>query len=373
MLKEGIAQKYIFSVVLDGSNIIHGGYRCDNADGNRLLSAYNYFRSKGYVVFVIVKTGTLTYMSPEGLDGEQNGWSALEGMIRDGLITKIKQNDDMAVINLALFRNAYIVTNDTFEDKWDNGHLQERERSKNPDLDWDRIDRLTFGTESGHSRTVANDDWYFDGPTFMMPNCPEAQTPPWGVQHDKRMRHLIELERRVGEIIADDDDPSPELHESLRSLRAHSRAAIKQPLSREKLDSMILSELRELCIVLGIPKSGKKADVISRILASNPNLAETEPPNPAETEPPNPAETEPLDPDSDEFIELFANLLKEHKSKEKDEEHFSNVYSRAKEANPSIEATLKGRAKPSKFLEKIPHLVPFRVEVNGTCRTHILT
>ncbi len=80
MLKEGIAQKYIFSVVLDGSNIIHGGYRCDNADGNRLLSAYNYFRSKGYVVFVIVKTGTLTYMSPEGLDGEQNGWSALEEM-----------------------------------------------------------------------------------------------------------------------------------------------------------------------------------------------------------------------------------------------------------------------------------------------------
>ena len=357
MLKEGIAQKYIFSVVLDGSNIIHGGYRCDNADGNRLLSAYNYFRSKGYVVFVIVKTGTLTYMSPEGLDGEQNGWSALEGMIRDGLITKINKNDDMAVINLALSRNAYIVTNDTFEDKRVNGHLEERERSKNPDLDWDRIDRLTFGTESGHSRTVPNDDWYFDGPTFMMPNCPEAHTPPWGVQCDKRVRQLIELERMVGEIIADDDDPSPELHESLCILRAHSRAAIKQPLSREKLDSMTLNELRELCTVLGIPKSGKKADVISRILASNPN----------------PAETEPLDPDSDEFIEFFANSLKEHKSKEKDEEHFSNVYSRAKEANPSIEATLKGKAKPSKFLEKMPHLVPFRVEVNGTCRTHILT
>ena len=106
MLKEGIAQKYIFSVVLDGSNIIHGGYRCDNADGNRLLLAYNYFISKGYVVYVIVKTGTVRYMSPEGMDGEQKGWPALEGMIRDGLITKIKKNDDMAVIGRALSTNA---------------------------------------------------------------------------------------------------------------------------------------------------------------------------------------------------------------------------------------------------------------------------
>ena len=358
MLKEGIAQKYIFSVVLDGSNIIHGGYRCGNADGNRLLSAYNYFRSKGYVVFVIVKTGTLTYMSPEGLDGEQNGWPALEGMIRDGLITKIKQNDDMAVINLALSRNAYIVTNDTFEDKWDNnGNLQERERSKNPDLDWDRIDRLTLGTESGRSKTVPNDDWYFDDNTFMMHNCPEPQTPPWDVQNDKSMRASIELESRIGEIFADADDHLPELHEIVSNLRALNRTLIRQPLSREKLDSMTLNELRELCTALEIPKSGKKADVISRILAFNTI----------------PAETEVLDPDSDEFKEYFANTLKEHKSKEKDEEHFSNVYSRAKEANPSIEATLKGRAKPSKFLEKIPHLVPFRVEVNGTCRTHILT
>lgn len=39
------------SVVLDGSNIVHGGARGEDVDGNRLIEAIDVYRNHGYIVY----------------------------------------------------------------------------------------------------------------------------------------------------------------------------------------------------------------------------------------------------------------------------------------------------------------------------------
>ena len=119
-------------VVLDGSNIVHGGYRGEGVDGFRLIEAISLYREHGYTVYPRMKGGTLRYIKRKRI----KGYAALtretkkEGETR--LIT-YEKDDDLAIIELALKKNAWIVTNDTFDGYYDPDYIDkfiDKERQK---------------------------------------------------------------------------------------------------------------------------------------------------------------------------------------------------------------------------------------------------
>ena len=140
------------AVVLDGSNIISGGHRNPDQDpnGNRLTSAINLYKSKGYDVFPCIKGGTLYFMSGDcgidrldpskGCHPKAPGYDALNKLTEKNSNPRLRtytRDDDMHIIALALEKNAWIVTNDTLEDSWDREQKKPKHRERNiyPDYD----------------------------------------------------------------------------------------------------------------------------------------------------------------------------------------------------------------------------------------------
>ena len=106
-------------VVLDGANIIH-----DNRGGEltlepkRLLSAIEHCVNKGWETIAALKHGTYWYAKNHPEELEEGDFKILQKMIDDGKIELITQKDeDIYWIDLALEKNGYIITHDTFKDR----------------------------------------------------------------------------------------------------------------------------------------------------------------------------------------------------------------------------------------------------------------
>lgn len=148
-------------VVLDGSNIIHGGARnkTQDTDGHRLLSAMKKFRVAGFHVIALVRKQTIDYMTRE----ESPGIDIILNLIESGEIIMFEQ-DDPFLLEICADKRYFLITNDTFQD---NG--KERERTLLPHLPWDLIDSLTLGTEKVGDRYRVNDYWRVIESDFYCP------------------------------------------------------------------------------------------------------------------------------------------------------------------------------------------------------------
>ena len=283
------------TVVLDGANIVHGGKSSDQKiDGNRLISAIQLYESKGYEVLPCIKGGTYFMMSGSAVDFETGkkipkapGYDSLRKLTEHNSHPRLrtyKKDDDLHIIHLALERNAWIVTNDTFEDKTDREtkEVTTRERSNYPDLPWEKIDDLTWGTSRRGDRAYTDDTWRTEGPTFLHPTLKPAPAPLF-VDDDAEIREAIHLLGIVLQDIARLSENSSGYMEKI-SIHAHRISERYREMSdlipdpqipsEEELKGKKVVELREICEILSLKKGGTKKEIIERILESQ-KLEET--------------------------------------------------------------------------------------------------
>ena len=297
MAKSAVARR---AVVLDGSNIVSGGHRDteQKPNGNRLVSAINLYRSNGYDVYPCIKGSTFFFMSGEKLidygDPEKGkhpkslGYDALNKLTERNSSPRLrtfKWDDDMHIINLALEKNAWIVTNDTFEDSWDHNKQEpkKRERTNYPHLDWDEIDDMTWGT-SRHAhkdRVIADDTWRTEDDSFLHPTLKPAPVPLISDEYANLRKATASLGGALQDIERltenHSDSGGPNFMESIskqiywmseRYRKIEDLIPDPQMPSEEELGAKTVVELREICDMFSLKKSGRKKDIIERILES---------------------------------------------------------------------------------------------------------
>jgi hypothetical protein len=189
------------SVVVDGSNVMTIGDQ--DANGHILNSCKLFLEQKGAKPILCVNKNTFYWMVKRKLPG----WEILEKMKENGVV-KLYENDDLYIIHLALKLDALIITKDTFED-W-NG--KKRERSKYPDLDWDDIDKRTWGTnKSKKGRVLMNEDWMVVESEFVMAKFPPEKASVLSGKYKAiresyfRVEEALHRHNLVMEIFSDDE------------------------------------------------------------------------------------------------------------------------------------------------------------------------
>ena len=149
-------------VIIDGANIFHDdrgivmkdeeGERITQSRPERVAAVISLCESKGWKSTAILKQMSY-YIASKNKDSEYVG----DMNIIDDLISKkkvmliSKKKEDIYFINLAIQRNAYIITRDGFKE----------EREKYPDMDWEDIDNRTLN------------GYEFIGDDFVLPGLPE--------------------------------------------------------------------------------------------------------------------------------------------------------------------------------------------------------
>lgn len=282
------------SVVLDGSNIVYGGASGDNEiDGHRLVSAVKLYKSKGYKVFPRMKKGTLSRMRNK----EIKGYDALKRMTKDSSaqLRTYRKDDDLAIIELALSDevDGWIVTNDTFDktarrlDK--NGKAKPRERQiYAKEYDWDDIDSRLWGIKKSRTKGYfsgsyykPNETWHVEGSQFFHRGLKRAPFDSISFDPFSLVRNeLDQIEKSIGVIDSQSenlDKSDSKLKERLKKELLHMhphlrnmREILPEPsIPDEKtLRTLLVVDLRELCGQLGLTKSGRKSELIERILDS---------------------------------------------------------------------------------------------------------
>ena len=149
-------------VIIDGANIFHDdrgivmkdeeGERITQSRPERVAAVIALCESKGWKSTAILKQMSY-YIASKNKDSEYVG----DMNIIDDLISKkkvmliSKKKEDIYFINLAIQRNAYIITRDGFKE----------EREKYPDMDWEDIDNRTLN------------GYEFIGGDFVLPGLQE--------------------------------------------------------------------------------------------------------------------------------------------------------------------------------------------------------
>ena len=278
------------TVVLDGSNIVHGGRgpKTQGLDGNRLMSAIALYESKGYVVIPCMKGGTFHVMSGEALNRETGdkipkapGFDSLQLLNKSGFLRLFSSDDDLYIIHIALLKNAWIVTNDTFEDSRhpESGESIPRERTSHPELDWDLIDEVTWGTNRSGHRVYADDTWKTEGPKFIHPTLSHAPTSLFEDEYTEIREAISQLSHILQEVVRlseKEDSRMTDVNAMARNwVHSLKRMAKMIPglktLDRESLTQMTVQELKKMCLELDLKRSGKKAELVDRILQALPS------------------------------------------------------------------------------------------------------
>ena len=282
-----------FKVVIDGSNVISGGAKGGGSNGHRLISAIELYESKGYTVLPRLKKGTYGWMYHN--DGtESQGFDAIKRLVRekkkDGL-NILYEDDDLYLINLALQENAWLVTNDTFENKWnENGEEKQRERSLYPDFSWSELDEYTWGTEpDAEGRVRPNEDWRIDGPNFLHPRLQQAPGMDLKDENSELRVLLSDLSKVLEKIeIAAENHPNNHLdhveeirrHIGYLNVRLGKMIGIipkpEIPSSKDELSSKTVDILKQYCDLLGLKKSGPKSEIIDRIIVEQSKSVDSE-------------------------------------------------------------------------------------------------
>ena len=272
------------TVILDGSNIVHGGRgaRSQDPDGNRLISAISVYESKGYDVIPCMKGGTFHVMSGEALNRETEekipkapGFDSLEHLSKSGFLRLFKSDDDLHIIHLALHKNAWIVTNDTFEDfrHPESGELIPRERTTHSELDWDLIDEMTWGTHRGLKRVYSDDTWKTEGPKFIHPTLSHAPTSLFDDEYAEIRAAVSQLTHTLQEIVrlSEKEDSRITDVNAMAKNWIHrvkimaSMIPVQKTPDKESLSQMTVHELKKICLELDLKRSGKKAELVDRI------------------------------------------------------------------------------------------------------------
>ena len=272
------------TVVLDGSNIVHGGRgaRSQGPDGNRLMSAISLYESKGYAVIPCMKGGTFHVMSGEALNRETEekipkapGFDSLERLSKSGFLRLFKSDDDLHIIHLALHKNAWIVTNDTFEDfrHPESGELIPRERTTHSELDWDLIDEMTWGTSRSGERAYSDDTWKTEGPKFIHPTLRHAPTSLFEDEYSEIRAAVSQLTHSLQEVVRLSEKGDSRITDvnGMAKNWIHrvkimaSMIPVQKIPDRESLSKMTAQELKKICLELGLKRSGKKAELVDRI------------------------------------------------------------------------------------------------------------
>ena len=283
------------AVVLDGSNIVHGGAGSKDMNGQRLVNAVALYKGKGYQVFPRMKTGTLRHMKKEKIEG----YEALNRMRKEGSKPQLRtygKDDDLAIIELAISPevDGWIVTNDTFDKHAkrldENGKVKPKERQiYAKTYDWNDIDSRLWGIkktdERGyHSKSYYRPDetWHVEGSQFFHRGLKRA--PSIAMMNDPFRKIRGELNTIQGAIDSIDvlreklDESNSKISEILREEIIHTHPHIRKMLSnlpapsipknKNELGKLLVIELKEICEILDLTKSGTKDVLINRIVES---------------------------------------------------------------------------------------------------------
>tara|TARA_B100001175_G_scaffold248291_1_gene215065 strand:- start:1645 stop:2889 length:1245 start_codon:yes stop_codon:yes gene_type:complete len=226
-----------------------------------------------------MKGGTYFVMSGKAKNmPKAPGYDALEALAKNKELKVFSKDDDLHIIHLALSRDAWIVTNDTFEDLRDKetGEIIPRERTNYPELDWDLIDEMTWGTCRSGVRAYADDTWKIDGQKFLHPTLKTAPKPIFGDENTEIRKTIIRLGTTLQDIVRLSENGSEQMawiNVEARALIQRQRTMAKMvPLptipDEQGLSQRTVSELKVICDFLGIKKSGLKSAIIERILES---------------------------------------------------------------------------------------------------------
>ncbi len=256
------------NVILDGSNIIAGGARGTDSDGRRLVSAINLYTKKGYNVIPVMYQGTYTWMRRNNV----RGFDVIKKLNESNSDIELRlfgKGDDMYIIQIAIELDAWIVTQDSFQSK---------ERVLFPDWPWEKIDAKTWGTKKckdGRIRTSS--EWSVMGAKFLHPSLKECNKSGLIDDYCEHRRILSEICEKINQlesIINPKENDQKMLLEKLKDMQTSCKKINKNlPKPRvptiDEMDSILVPQLKEICRFLGIKVSGRRAEIIERILNHN--------------------------------------------------------------------------------------------------------
>jgi hypothetical protein len=253
-------------VVLDGSNIAHGGSGGSGLDGRRVVSAISLYREKGYDVIPVFKAETYHYMRTKG----KPGFKQLRKLEDEGILLLFKKNDDHLAIVLALEHNAWLITHDTFKTF---KKEEPKERRLHPEwFENGELDALTRGTfEEDDGWISSGHDWKVKDTEFYDPDMPKA--PP-----SSEFSEFDEISRSAWKIVEDiqklqfslDEIDSVGNKQGMRISLGNARKQITDFVSAlpkdskmegrdiaNTLNSLSMTRLREVCRNRGIKRYSK--------------------------------------------------------------------------------------------------------------------
>lgn len=172
------------TIVIDGSNVAHGGANGKGLSGHRVVSAVSEYRKKGYKVITVFKQETLFYMKKN----KSPGYHELCEMNENGELHLFRKNDDHLAIILALRHNAWLVTQDTYKT-----HSIDKPKERDTHPEWfetGKLDILTRGTRvekdgwvsSGHEWKVVEDDFIDPDMTSL---SIEGKSYSWAIKYEQ--------------------------------------------------------------------------------------------------------------------------------------------------------------------------------------------
>ena len=367
------------NVVIDGSNVISGGCsKSSDSDGHRLISAIELYEKKGYTVLPRMKNGTYWWMKKN--DGKASrGFEVIDRLVREKKklgIDILIEDDDLYIINLALEKNAWLVTNDTFENYYNkDGQEVLRERATYPDIKWSELDQYTWGTSPDREgRVRTNEDWRVDGSNFLHPRLPQA--PGMNIKDDNsQLRVLLaDLGKILGEIEIFAENHPDQDSDHINHIKmeiGHYRARHKKmidiipepgiPSSRDELGSVTVDVLKHYCSILGVKKSGLKSEIIDRIIKQLSNTGHEEKNDGNEM----------LMEDMNQILETlefsknqFVSALMSFKKSKNEKQSFANIYSRLIDKYPRYNLKDHG-IKPSWFLQECGGIIDYEIREKG--------
>ena len=243
------------TVVLDGSNIAHGGSDGTGLDGRRVVSAISEYREKGYDVIPVFKDETFHYMRRNG----KPGFKQLRKLKDEGTLLLFKKNDDHLAIVLALQHNAWLITHDTFKTY---KKEEPKERSLHPEwFENGKLDEMTRGTFASSEWISSGHDWKVRGHEFYDPDMPKAPTSREFSEFDEISSSAWKIDERIQKLqFSLDEIDNVENIQRMRISLGNAKkqivdfvsalpkdSIIEEPDIATKFNSLTVSDLREIC------------------------------------------------------------------------------------------------------------------------------
>ena len=231
-----------------------------------------------------MKAGTLSYMKRMRMKGYGALKRATKGDDETKLITYGK-DDDLAIIELSVKKNAWIVTNDSFDGYYtSNGDWADKERQKySSKYDWKDIDDRIWGVSFnkwGDEKYHPDEKWHVEGPHFFHKGLKQAPNSLLEDKYSDVRTVLREIEYKLNEIdktcgeIKDSVEIRSDLKAEINHIHPHLRKMNSllpkpKPPKRAALKKKTVKELRDECWRLGLKVSGRKDELIKRLLSNS--------------------------------------------------------------------------------------------------------